>query len=77
MEQTYQNFIEIIENNESSIYNENYFNVYCDVVKITEMEIDVIVKAKRFAKNQPLIDISFKNNINEIEFNVMAPPGQT
>lgn len=28
MEQTYQNIIDIIENNESSIYSENYFNVY-------------------------------------------------
>ena len=27
MQQTYQNIIDIIENNESSIYNENYFNV--------------------------------------------------
>lgn len=77
MEQTYQNIIDIIENNESSIYSENYFNVYCDVVKINESEIEVIVKAKRFVENQPLIDISFKNDINEIEFNVMTPPGQT
>lgn len=74
MEQTYQSVIDIIENNETNIYNEKYFNVYCDVIKISESEIDVVVKAKRFVENQPLIDISFLNDINEIDFKAVASP---
>lgn len=77
LKQAFQQIIDVIDNNDSSIYNSTYSDVYYEMTQLSEYEILLIVKAKKFKEHTPTINISFKNNISDIEFIATSSPSQT
>lgn len=76
MQQSLQQIIDIIDNTDSDIYNSTYSNVYYELKIISKSEVDIIVKARRFIEHTPTIDVSFSNELSEIDFKMIAPPNQ-
>lgn len=76
MEQSLQKITDIIDNSDSNIYNSTYNNVYCDMEIVSDSEIKLIVKAKKFKEHTPTINVSFKNDISDIDFQATSAPNQ-
>ena len=76
MQQSLQQIIDIIDNTDFNIYNSTYSNVYYELNVISKSEVDIIVKARRFIEHTPTIDVSFSNELSEIDFKMIAPPNQ-
>ena len=77
MQKALQQIIDIIENTDNNIYNSTYSNVYYELNKISEAEFNIVVKARRFIEHSPTIDVSFSNELEEMEFKMIAPPNQS
>ncbi|NLN12650.1 MAG: toll/interleukin-1 receptor domain-containing protein [Arcobacter skirrowii] len=71
-----QKIIDVLDNNDSNMYNENYSNVYCELELISDFEIKLVVKAKKFKEHTPTINISFSNNLSDIDFQAVAASNQ-
>ena len=77
MQNTLQQIIDIIENTDSNMYNSTYSNVYYELNKISDAEYNIVVKARRFVEHTPTIDVSFLNELDEIDFSMIAAPNQS
>lgn len=74
--QSLQQMIDLIDNFDSNIYNSTYSNVYYEIDQVSDAEIKLIIKSKKFNEHTPTINVSFKNDIESIELKVEGAPGQ-
>lgn len=76
IKESLQKIIDVLDNNDSNMYNENYSNVYCELEIVSDYEIKLVIKAKKFKEHTPTINISFNNNMSDIDFQAVVPPNQ-
>ena len=75
-QQSLQQIIDIIGDIDSKIYNSTYSNIYYELNIISKSEVNIIVKTRRFIEHTPTIDVSFSNDLSEIDFKMIALPDQ-